>query len=291
MKIAAAAYPLDWHNRWNEYVGKLRVWVRTAAENGAQLLVFPEKGALELASLAREDNAKDAKRAVDAITARIKDVDELHSSLAREFNVHILAATAPLRIDDGDMVNRARLFSSDGSVGFQDQRVPSITDGAAGKAARVFETELGKIGILPGQDGSRAGLASAMAAAGAEILLLPTCTPDVRAFWRSRIAAKARAMENRCFVVHAVTVGDADWLAMAPRNVGAAAVFGPPEDGLPEDGNLAAGKMNAAGWVYAEADIQALRAIRAATTSGDVPDPGAVETVALGSAEAEENKG
>jgi hypothetical protein len=49
MKIAAAAYPIDWHNRWNDYVGKLRVWVRTAAEQGAELLAFPEHGALELA--------------------------------------------------------------------------------------------------------------------------------------------------------------------------------------------------------------------------------------------------
>ena len=62
MKIAAAAYPIDWHNRWNDYVGKLRVWVRTAAEQGAELLVFPEYGALELASLAGEDNARDPER-------------------------------------------------------------------------------------------------------------------------------------------------------------------------------------------------------------------------------------
>ena len=41
MKIAAAAYPIDWHNRWNDYVGKLRVWVRTAAEQGAELRRLP----------------------------------------------------------------------------------------------------------------------------------------------------------------------------------------------------------------------------------------------------------
>ena len=41
MKIAAAAYPIDWHNRWNDYVGKLRVWVRTAAEQGARAAGLP----------------------------------------------------------------------------------------------------------------------------------------------------------------------------------------------------------------------------------------------------------
>ena len=52
MKIAAAAYPVEWHNRWNDFVGKLRVWVRTGKEQGAQILVFPEYAALEIASLA-----------------------------------------------------------------------------------------------------------------------------------------------------------------------------------------------------------------------------------------------
>ena len=120
MKIAADAYPIDWHNRWNDYVGKLRVWVRTAAEQGAQLLVFPEYGALELASLAGEDNARDPARVIDAVTARIKDVDELHASLAREFAVHICAATAPVRRSgDRQPVNRARLFAPHGSSGIQ----------------------------------------------------------------------------------------------------------------------------------------------------------------------------
>ena len=100
MKIAAAAYPIDWHNRWNDYVGKLRVWVRTAAEQGAELLVFPEYATLELASLAGEENAADLARSTDAVNARIKDVDDLHGSLAREFKVHICAASAPLRRTD-----------------------------------------------------------------------------------------------------------------------------------------------------------------------------------------------
>ena len=91
MKIAAAAYPIEWHNRWNEYVGKLRLWVRTAAEQGAELLVFPEYAAMELASLAGEANAGDPQKAIDALSARIKDVDDLHGSLAREFKVHICA--------------------------------------------------------------------------------------------------------------------------------------------------------------------------------------------------------
>lgn len=296
MKIAAAAYPIDWHNRWNDYVGKLRVWVRTAAENGAELLVFPEYAALELSSLAGEDNARDLQRSIDAVTARIKDVDELHGSLAREFAVHVCAATGPVRRGDGRAVNRARLFAPDGSHGTQDKLAPTRFEReawnlGAGDAARVFSTALGRIGVLVGQDAAAPRIAQAMAAAGAEVLLAPGCSDTPGGYWRLRAGAMARALEGQCLVVLASTIGDAGWLSAAARNVGAAAIFGPPEAELPEEGVVAVGKMNAAGWVYGEASLDAVRALRAegeamAGTDGSALDASLarVETVTLGAA-------
>lgn len=287
MKVAAAAYSIDWHNRWNEFVGKLRVWVRTAAENGAELLVFPQNASLELASLAREANAKDMKRAIEAVNARIKDVDELHSSLAREFGVHICAGSAPVGGPEGRVVNRVRLFAPSGRVGQQGMRCPTRFETEAGIApgqiGRVFRTTLGPIGILPGSDAAQPALARAMVAAGAEILLVPVSTPTLRLYWRARIGAMARALEGNALVVLAVTIGDADWLATATRSVGAAGIFAPPLEGLTDDGVVAAGKMNAAGWVYGEADLAPLRAARAAAATEPAPagDPAAIEMVGL----------
>ena len=48
MKIATAAYPLDVLTSWAQYEDKLAGWVATAAASGAELLVFPEYGAMEL---------------------------------------------------------------------------------------------------------------------------------------------------------------------------------------------------------------------------------------------------
>ena len=49
MKIATAAYPLDPLGSWAEYAAKLSDWVANAAAKGADLAVFPEYGAMELA--------------------------------------------------------------------------------------------------------------------------------------------------------------------------------------------------------------------------------------------------
>jgi predicted amidohydrolase len=296
MKIAAAAYPLDWHNRWNDYVGKLRVWVRTATEQKAELLVFPAYGAMELASLAGEDIARDPERSIEAVNARIKDVDELHGSLAREFKVYICAASGPIkRPDDRKPVNRARLFSPDGSHGVQDKLTMTQSERdawgiAGGGPARVFDTGLGKIGILIGGDAGFPAVARAMAAAGAEVLLVPSCSESLQGYWRVRIAAQARALENQCIVAHATTVGTADWLAIAATNHGAAGLYGPPDAGFPEDGVVAVGKPDAAGWVHGEVSMEALRQARtdgAGWASGDwtdqLPRGAEVETVTLGS--------
>lgn len=296
MKIAAAAYPIDWLNRWNEYVGKTRVWVRAAAESGADLLVFPEYGAMEIASLALEDNAKDPRKAAEAIAARVKDVDELHESLAREFAVHILAGTAPTQEGRGGrgLVNRARLFAPDGGHGVQDKRALAPAEREAGvvpgRCGRVFDTALGRIGVLIGREVQIPALARGLAAAGAEILLAPCGAPSALGYWRARIAAQARAAETQSVVALAVRVGTAEWLATAPRNVGAAAVLTPPEEQLPEDGLLAVGKMNAEGWVYGEVDPELIRAARGRRAGADpelaadqTADFGEVETARLGS--------
>lgn len=297
MKIAAAAYPIDWHNRWNDYVGKLRVWVRTATDQGAELLVFPEYGALELASLAGEENARDPQRVIEAVNSRIKDVDELHASLAREFGVHICAASAPVRrSSDRKPVNRARLFAPDGSFAIQDKLIMTRYEREEwgiepGSPARIFDTALGKIGILICYDAEFPLLARAMTEAGAEILLVPSCTETMRGYWRVRVGAMARALENQCVVVHAPTVGAADWMPVAAQNHGAAAIYGPPDTGFPEDGVIAIGKPDVAGWVHGEVSLEAVRAARAdgmVLTFRDWAEQperlAAIETVKLGAA-------
>jgi predicted amidohydrolase len=294
MRIAAAAYPIEWHDRWNDYVGKLRLWVRTAAEKEAELLVFPEYAAMELASLAGDEVARDLRRSIDAVSDRMAEVDGLHASLAREFGVHICAASAPVRLEDGRAVNRARLFGPDGAHGHQDKLIMTRFEReewgiAPGTTPRVFETALGRLGILVCYDAEFPLIARAMVEAGAELLLVPSCTETERGYWRVRTGAQARALENQCVTAMPTTVGTADWSPAVDVNYGAAGVFGPPDRGFPETGVLALGKVNEAGWVYADVSIEAIREVRSTGTvlnhahwAEQDARLGGVETVRLG---------
>ena len=68
MRIATAAYPLDWFDTWTAFESKARAWVSEAAEQGAELLVFPEYGAMELASLAGRNVSMDMEQSLRAVS-------------------------------------------------------------------------------------------------------------------------------------------------------------------------------------------------------------------------------
>ena len=73
MRVAAAAYPMDFLDSWLAYEQKLTRWVSEAASAGADLLVFPEYGAMELATLAGRDTALDLEASLHAVSERIPD--------------------------------------------------------------------------------------------------------------------------------------------------------------------------------------------------------------------------
>ena len=66
MKIATAAYPMDFLEGWDAYAAKIETWVSEAAGRGAELLVFPEYGAMEIATLAGRAAAGDLEASSSA---------------------------------------------------------------------------------------------------------------------------------------------------------------------------------------------------------------------------------
>jgi predicted amidohydrolase len=83
LNIAAAQYPLDELQSQAQYEDKISRWVEDAVAVQAQLLVFPEYGAMELAALAGPDVAADLQGAIDAVSERMELQAGLHARLAK----------------------------------------------------------------------------------------------------------------------------------------------------------------------------------------------------------------
>ena len=118
---------------------------------------------------------------------------------------------------------------------------------SAGTQARVFDTVLGLIGINICYDSEFPLLARAMAEAGAELLLVPSCTERVSGYHRVRTGSRARALENQIAAVVSPTVGDALWSPAVDRNTGAAGIYVPSEQTVSDTGILAAGHAQCLG--------------------------------------------
>ena len=101
-----------------------------------------------------------------------------------------------------------------------------------------------------------------MAEAGADVVLVPSCTERISGYHRVRTGSMARALENTIATVQSPTVGDAPGSPAVDFNEGAAGIYVPSEHGVSDDGVLASGKLNAAEWVSATIDLARLRHVR-----------------------------
>ena len=265
-RIAAAAWPIDWHDDWDSYVAKLSAGVTAAVAEGADLVVFPEYGLMELSSLGGADAAADLEGSLREVARHRPAADALHADLARRHRVHILGASGPV-FDGPRPVNRATLFGPRGVLGHQDKQIMTRFeaeewDVRPGGPLQVFDTPLGRLGILICYDAEFPLLARALTERGAEILLVPSATETPAGFTRVRVGAMARALENQCVVVHAPTVGLAPWCPAVDVNMGRAAIYGPPDRGWPDSGILAESAPNVAGWAVASVDRAAIARVR-----------------------------
>jgi predicted amidohydrolase len=271
LKIAAAAYPLDWFEDWAAYEAKITRWVGEAAGQGARLLVFPEYGAMELASLGGVAVAADLEGALREVDRHCDAVLALHVRLAAEHGIHILTASGPaygLPHAGGRPVNRASLVGPKGLIGHQDKAMMTRFERedwnvVAGEGLSVFETDLGRIGVLICYDSEFPLLGRALAEAGVEILLVPSATEALAGFTRVRVGAMARALEGQMVAVHAPVVGKAAWCVAMEENTGAASIYGPPDRGFPATGIFAQGTLGEPGWVYADVSTAAVAEVRA----------------------------
>lgn len=255
-RIAAAQYPIELLPTYGAWEIKISRWVWEAAEQGAQLLLFPEYAAMELAG-GDPDAAADLQAWLHHVMAVGERIDELHRHFAIHYEVTILGGSRPCRDNRGLIVNRARLFCPDGSSGHQDKivmtRFERETWGiGGGEAIHVIDTPVGRVGITICYDAEFPLIARAQAEAGAQIILVPSATDSMQGFWRVRIGAQARALENQCYVVQAPTVGEAPWLPSLDENHGSAGIYGPPDGITPDNGVFAFGDLNRPQWLIAD---------------------------------------
>jgi len=290
VRVASAQYRIEQFRSWDLLEANVTRWVEEAANAGARLLMFPEYASLELAGLPERRvierrsqhrhllgplpvNLGDRREALslfwatEAIQPLIPQYLSLFASLAVRHRVYILAGSMPVQQPDGSLTNRAFLIAPDGSMGWQDKMVLSrwereFWNMRGGEEVRVFDTEFGPIGIDICYDVEFPIVARRQAEANARIILVPCCCDSLRGYYRVRVGARARALENQAYVIQSPAIGSSSWLAEFDRLVGFAGIYAPPDLGPCESGVIAQGQNELPTWIFGDLDLTAIDRIR-----------------------------
>lgn len=270
MRIAAIAHAPARHADWVAFEAAMD---RIVAEAAADLVVLPEYAGVEAALVAAPDTLppRDWRdRTADCAAGWVA----MMARIAARRGCHVMAGTTLHRTARG-IVNRAYLLSPDGGAFRQDKLILTpyereVLDLAPGEGLRVCASALGRIGILICYDSEFPLLARALVEAGAETILVPSCTDLPAGQTRVRQSCRARAIEGQCLVVQAPLVGGVAGCDIVDVNTGRPAIFAPPDHGLPFDGIIAEGPPDRPGMATATVDPAAIAAPRRTGQVGNV---------------------
>lgn len=265
--IASAQYPITEHPDFASWQAHTEKWVADAAIRGAELLLFPEYGAMELVSVFELDIRNDIRRQIHALNDLKADFCATFDALARKYGVIIVAPSIPV-IEDGLKLNRAFVFSINGLAGYQDKFFMTRFENeqwdinSAPKQLTVFDAPWGKFGIQICYDVEFPLGSQKLCEAGAKLILAPSCTETLRGATRVHIGARSRALENQAYTVVSQTIGEAAWSPAVDLNYGYAAFYTTPDKGLPDEGIIATETPQKEGWLIQTIDFSLTDEVR-----------------------------
>lgn len=261
VRVCAAQYQMRPLANWDQFEYQFDFFADTAHEYHCHFLLLPEMFTAQLFSLLPKDmESHDAIRELAGMTEKYK---ELCSRMAEEHGLYIIGGSQPVLLDDGELRNTAFLFSPSGGVYTQDKLHITPVERTyygmqPGDELKVFDTPLGRIGILICYDVEFPELARLLTVHGVEVLFVPFATTERKGYNRVRHCAQARAIENVIYVVCAGCVGNLPLVKSFLINYGQAAVITPCDFAFPMDGVLAEAEPNAETVVIAELDLNNL---------------------------------
>ncbi len=258
-RIACIQYHLRPIADFKSFEEQVGFFVESADDYDCDFALLPELFTTQLMSFLPEREPVNAIRHLAEYT---EQVVALLSRLAKSAKMHIIGGTHP-RVVDGNLYNTSFFFWPDGSYAAQDKIHATPTEAdywrmSPGNDVRVFDTQLGKVGIAICYDCEFPEYVRMLTDAGAEIVFVPYCTDDRQGYIRVRSCAQARAIENQVIVATAGTVGNLPKVRYMYTNYACSAILTPSDFPFARDGIAAEGNANQEMLVVADVNLDLL---------------------------------
>jgi predicted amidohydrolase/GNAT superfamily N-acetyltransferase len=246
----------------DELLHEIERHVRQQASPGADVVMFPE-----LFSLGLLDPHKEPRAAMEELARHSPAIISFCAELAKTQQINILAGSLPYQ-EKGRLFNVAAFCHRDGRpINVQDKLhltpyEKKWWDIQGGDAVQAFDTDIGRCGILICYDVEFPELSRLLGEQGMDLLLVPFWTDSINAYHRVRFCARARAIENECYVAIAGSVGAIAGNPVTDTQYARSAVFTPSDLPFPEQAVLAEAPADAETSVIAAVDLEMLQTLR-----------------------------
>lgn len=188
---------------------------------------------------------------------------EKFSEFSISYNINIITGSMP-EVRDGALYNVGYLCRRDGSVE-RYEKLHVTPDEArvwglqGGSRLQAFDTDCGKIGVLICYDSEFPELSRLLADEGMQILFVPFLTDTQNGYSRVRNCARARAIENECYVAIAGSVGNLPKVHNMDIQFAQSVVFTPCDFAFPTEGVKAEATPNTEMILIADVDLDLLK--------------------------------
>ncbi len=223
------------------------------------IAVFPE---FFNAPLMAEHNHLRESEAIRLLARHTNAIRERFSELAIRYNVNIVTGSFPEL--DGDLLFNAGYFCHRSGKTERYVKIHVTPDEAkywaisGGHSLKVFDTDVGKVGVLICYDSEFPELGRLLAEQGMQILIVPYLTDTQNAYMRVRHCSQSRAIENECYVAITGSVGNLPQVENMDLQYSQSAVLTPCDFAFPSNGVKAEATPNTEMVLIADVDMELL---------------------------------
>lgn len=262
-RISVVQWQMRPFNDLQEFLHQAEFFVDAVAGYKSDLVLFPELLNAPLLKNFNQENPAEAMRSLAEYTDEIRAA---FVNMAITYNINIVTGSMPELIDDS-LYNVAFLCRRDGTWDAQYKLHVTPDESQCwglkgGDKLKIFDTDIGKVGVLICFDVEFPELSRNLADKGMTILLVPFLTDTKNAYLRVRRCAQARAIENECYVAISGSVGNLPKVENMDIQYSQSAIFTPSDFAFPHDAIAAEATPNTEMTLMVDLDLDLLKELR-----------------------------
>jgi predicted amidohydrolase/GNAT superfamily N-acetyltransferase len=273
VRLGLVQWQMRHYKNLDELLSQVEYFVDAVSAYRSDFALFPE---LFNAPLMADNNHLSPPEALRELASHTPDILRRFCELAIAYNINIITGSMPEMIDDRPY-NVGYLCRRDGTTERYEKLhiTPAerrVFGWEKGEQLKVFDTDCGKIGVLICYDVEFPELSRLLALDGMEILFVPFLTDTQDGYSRVRNCARARAIENECYVAIAGSVGNLPKVHNMDTRYAQSMVLTPCDFSFPPNGIKAQATPNTEMILVADVDLHLLHELHLFGTVRNLED-------------------